>query len=1160
MGPTPADTGTAGNLLPVGDSDWTLSFWIRSQSTAGNPIVMKMSPMDLTVQATSTGMQMTAGGAVLDGNFSSGPADWHHVALTYASGGQYRLYLDGVLSDLGTGSALIQTENLLIGHHASSTMWEGWLDELRIYHRRLDELDFPEVMEGTASSLTPDLKYYWKMDEEQGTKSFDILRRNKLFFCGAIFSNSRPPVRTSGMTDSDGYYRIESANYGTGITFLAEPMKQFYLHRALKFTRSESNYATLPDFSLTPKATIETWVNSAGPDGVQTLLSKRWSGSNSFQLQLTPNGTDNDIIVKLNNQAQNFGTLGLGYHHLAFTIDNQGGSTLVTAYKDGGLIGSISMPATSGDWSDPTEPWVLGARKSGASFVDYYGGLIDELAIYDTTLQASAIQEHAQNSRDPQEAGLRIYYALDEGTGNQLNNSGSVLLTETGAAFGATWTIMAPNQSTTPHEFLPATRQVTLNPSVTSVDQVDFTDRSTIPVTGFVRYQNTDCFAENVEILVNGASYNPPIFTDSTGKFSIDFEPGTTANLSPKYEDHEFSPATWNIANLTSPKAGLVFNDVTIRQARGIVAGGHCRLPILITPDQPNGTVCIVHMRSIDVCFEKNIQLGADDGDDSGLYEFGTLPPIELTVAVIEHSDPNIKTYFQNLGGQQIDLRAQQDTIIDFIYHSQPQVSIVSGLEPNIQNCPTTVIEQGTNTTIRIEVAEYYLGTPCKLDTASLHIINGLANEVKDTTMSGIFLLYGFTAGAPNPSPPFLQNIQIIATTVDGNEGSITKSALITGLVSKSSTFTTQLPETPFLVLRDPPGDGSYSYLEKDKSVCQTMSFSTEATSAFGETIIVDIGPNFTVEPVMFEATVGPSITLNTQVTKVTESSMEVCSSFSERLSTKSDGPIVGPAQYLPDQDTWVQGGDIFVGGGLNVEFGYSDKVSFDTLSCGGAVEQVISVSPRNFGTTFMYSDFYIRNYVINQLQDIADDPNTTQAKKDTCLNSIALWQKILDNNKAQINAAKFIRNISFDSGIEYEYSETSDTSSTNGSGTSTDKLFQLDFSIVGYIAGLGGGAVIHYTTENVSGKNEETSLGSSITTGYVLADDDPGDAFSVDVAMDSVYKTPVFRVVTGQSLLSMGGQYRQQGTTQPATGAWFRLHGGGPAGQRARCFPHQPW
>lgn len=38
------------------------------------------------------------------------------------------------------------------------------------------------------------------------------------------------------------------------------------------------------------------------------------------------------------------------------------------------------------------------------------------------------------------------------------------------------------------------------------------------------------------------------------------------------------------------------------------------------------------------------------------------------------------------------------------------------------------------------------------------------------------------------------------------------------------------------------------------------------------------------------------------------------------------------------------------------------------------------------------------------------------------------------------------------------------------------------------------------------------------VTTGYVLSDNDPADAYTVDVAIDSVYKTPVFRLKAGQS------------------------------------------
>jgi len=1127
-----ADTSTQGNFLPNTGADWTLCFWIKNKTTVGNPVMMKVEALnaaenDLVVRAlNSNGIQVTVKNMTLTGQFASGPSDWHHVAITF-SNGQYRLYQDGVLTDLKTGELILASEELRFGKKASTETWEGNLDEVRVYHRRLDELDLPEVIEGTASTLTPGLKYYWKMDEEKGSKSFDLLHRNRFFFCGAIFSNDRPPVRTSGMTNEDGYYRIESANYGTGITFLAEASKFFYAHRALKFESAESDYATLPDFSVTPKATLETWINSAGPNGLQTILAKKWNGSNSFQLQLQPSGVDNKILFRLNGQVQDFGFLGIGYHHLAFTLDSTGTSTQVTAYKDGVLIGSATMPAYTGNWSEPTQAWTLGALKSGPDIFEPYGGLIDELAIYDTILPPATILTHAQNSRDPQERGLRIYYALDEGTGIELNNSGSVLITDQGKTFGTDWTIMAPNQSTTPHVFAPKTRQVTLNPSITSVDQVDFTDRSTIAVSGFVRYQNTDCFAKNVEILVNGSSYNPPIYTDTTGKFIIDLEPGATVRLTPKFEDHEFIPANYQVTNITSPIAGIVFNDITTRKITGYVAGGNCKLPILVNPDQPSGTVCIVKVRSLDGCFQRSIQLGASNngtnlGDVSGEYEFTNLPPIQLAIAVTEHSDPTIKTAFQVLGGKQVDLRRIPDTIVDFIYYAPPEVEIVTGLDPYSPTCPTIVLTQNQKYTMGIKLTEYYLGEGCPLDTGNVRIINEVAGTVVDTTLSNGILNIKFRAAIINSSPPFLQSIQVIGKSLAGNESSTTKKVLVTGLFAKANTFTTQLPMTPSLVLRDPPGDGSYSYLEKNQKVCKTISFAMDASSTLGGTVVLDLLPDFDIVAVAFTfsfgGNIGLELTSTTTHTKTTESSLEVCQSFDERISTSAEDLIVGPPDSLAFLGGWVQGGDLFVGSGLNVDFGFADRVKFDTTLCAGQSDQVVSVSPKNYGTTFMYTDNHIRNNVLRYLHAIVDDPGTTPEKRDTCLESIALWEKILKNNQLQKNAATFRRNISFSSGIEYEYAETSDTSSTSSTTESETKLLETNVNIIIDLQGVQVGGIIRTSEENVTGKTNETGTESSITTGFVLADNDPGDAFSVDVAMDSVYKTPVFKTASGQS------------------------------------------
>jgi hypothetical protein len=1113
------DTTPAG-FMPTAGAPWSISFWVKTDSAGADATILQLDqPYLLNVRPirSSTGQE----GIVLDRGAAplmsaafpnATKNDWHHVVLTF-NNDQLRLYMDGVLSAQGPSSGSdFSAKNLNLGARAGTGRWRGKLDELRVYHRALDELELAEVGNSTASSFTPDLELYWKMDEQLGTKSFDIMRRAVLSFCGPMFSVDRPTVRTAGITNEEGFYRIEGVSYGTGTTFLARPAKDFYLHRALNFMRDENDYATLPDFSVTPKATLELWVNSAGPDGDQCLLAKRWPG-NEFRVFLRENGLSSDIMFLLNGQEHNFGTLGMGYQHLAFTIDSSGFNRTVTAYKNGAPLGSQTFIGVTGDWSDPSENWRLGSRTDNQ---DYFDGLIDEVALYDTTLSQTAIQQHFLFSRDPQERGLRVYFSLDEGSGNQLNNSGS-LLTGSGTNVGAEWSPFAPNQMTTPHVFTPGVRQVTLNPSVTSVDQVDFSDRSFVPVSGFVRYKNTDCFAKQVEILVNDEPYSPRIYTDSTGKFTIDLEPGTTARLTPVFEDHQFIPAFWEVINVSSPIAGILFTDMTKRKIKVQVAGGECKKSIL-TPS----TVCLVKVASLDECFVRTETMPYPDGQ----YDFEDLPPLEqMTVSVIEHSNPDVKTFFQVQGGSTVDL-TERDTAINFIYFSPLQVALNSGLD-TVPNCNPGVIvlNQDDQVTLNVSIVEQYEQIVdmmnnvvddgvCPLDTGSIRFINGFADLTFDTIMSGPTLQYKFKVGGPNPSPPYLKTLQILGTSVAGRTGSLVKQGIVTGIRNKLNTFTTMMPMMPSVILRDPPGDGSSAFIEKTEKVCKTTEVSMEVEAGISASIDIEVAPtiNFVVAPFGLGkvVTVDPDFQANieTEVTykKVTNNSFQTCVSFNNKISTSDGDLIVGGAR----------GADLYVGEAINLIFGLADKVTFD--SCTVDVKQIIEVQPGNFATTFIYSEFNINNNVIRYLKALAADPNATPADTANYNESVRRWEAIVARNATLKEKAKLIRNLSFDAGVEYEYSETADTTIANSdeNGVNTDSkigtTFGIDFDNVGVEVKLN--AIVK--SSNAWKTEDGTEKG--LTTGYTLKDDDPGDAFTVDVAMDSVYKTPVFRLRSGQS------------------------------------------
>jgi hypothetical protein len=200
-----------------------------------------------------------------------------------------------------------------------------------------------------------------------------------------------------GKTNEKGYYRIESASYGTGTTFLAEPMKDFYMYRALKFVRERSRLRHPARLSVTPKATLELWVNSAGPDGTSACCPKPGPATTSG---CCSNPTAWPTISGFTSTARNttsaprHGLPAPGVYHRQQRYQRH-----VTAYKNGVPLGSHTFAGVTGNWSDPpaTGCWAPAQRRRRT---DHFGGLIDEVAVYDTTLSVAAYSRPLPGPRD----------------------------------------------------------------------------------------------------------------------------------------------------------------------------------------------------------------------------------------------------------------------------------------------------------------------------------------------------------------------------------------------------------------------------------------------------------------------------------------------------------------------------------------------------------------------------------------------------------------------------------------------------------------------------------------------------------------------------------------------------------------------------------------
>ncbi|TVR77179.1 MAG: hypothetical protein EA409_12170, partial [Saprospirales bacterium] len=570
---------------------WTVSAWVKIGDNYDRSGIIDLgSDLDknfwLLTTASGDGKGVIAGlgdGAntfELTHEFEDDPDGWHHVAAVYAAG-NLLLYINGNFVASRDGVDMGQDARFSIGSRRDQTgFFEGYIDDVRLFNRPLTSTEIYLTKDITVSSNLSGLVAYWKFDEGIGEKVFD-LSANKMHadIFGAKFSSNTPDIVNAGTTDVGGFYSIPGINYSQVQTFTAIPSKSFYSKSALEFNAAYQAYANLTDFGLAEKSTVEIIFKPFDLQNRQTLLSR---GNSDFELFVEAG----QFFLTVNGETQVLGAADNDYRHMALTLNS--GSGQLQYFLNGDLENTLTYANLSGDWPEGSL-WQLAAR-GGPTPEDFYSGLIDEVAFFDTTLTQSMIQLHASTQQgggiDPGNGFLTTYFPLDEGGGQEVYDYGAAM-TGTGEVINATFSIITYRQDETPHEFRPAQRIINLNFTSTTANDIDFVDESTVPISGVIRFQNTFCYQPEVEILVNGEPAFPPIFTDVNGRFVGDFEPGATVTLSPKFEDHSFLPASFQVRRINRPVAGVLFQNTTKRTITGQMAGNEkCRLSVI-----PDGAI-----------------------------------------------------------------------------------------------------------------------------------------------------------------------------------------------------------------------------------------------------------------------------------------------------------------------------------------------------------------------------------------------------------------------------------------------------------------------------------------------------------------------------------------------------------------------------------------
>ncbi|NUM71529.1 MAG: T9SS type A sorting domain-containing protein, partial [Ignavibacteriaceae bacterium] len=643
---------------------------------------------------------------------------------------------------------------------------------------------------------------------------------------------------------------------------------------------------------------------------------------------------------------------------------------------------------------------------------------------------------------------------------------------------------------------------VTLSSSNTAVNDIDFTDISQIAVSGKITNSvNPTCLNDTtIEILVNDSSWSPRVYANSNGEYIVEFEPGFSPKISPKRAGYLFTPAFYQLDSLTAPLAQKNFAQVTTYNLTVQVAGGKCELAL--------GGTTNVKITPLPDCggFTRTQQI-------TGTAKSTTFTGLGPGIFKIEVTRLAGDIIFE---ADTVDLR-NGSRLKKMTYYAPLQV-VASNLTPSVSTtCPpdnVPILEQLKKYKLTYKAVEIYNGVECVVTGSKFIFTNEIADADGPDSLfapSGA-VVDSFYAGLPNilPGGPHPYQKQILIRAVDslGRESApFSYWALVTGVKPRAgNTFATTSPELPLAILRQPPGDLSSSFWSQSSTLTQDFSVSNYSSDGSVQsymfstlpTIEIGLGKGFvttsisTVPILQFPS----SVTVSHSNTKTNQ--LRTTLQINENIAT-----------YNPSQNAGIKG-DIIFGLAYNVIYGITDSIKWDPATCSVKTGVGLSVAPDSIKTKFLYTEDYIRNTHIPNLYTLGTRRDSLHAKN---------WKNLLSyNDSLKLKSADSLQNISFSSGGVYSYSRSYSVDSILTFATTFDTL-NSNSMIGGLLINNAGGTTEEGEFHYRIGSFTETYVNTtSNTTGFTLADDDPGDGFTVNIAQDKVFGTPVFRTVAGQS------------------------------------------
>ncbi|MEM6318314.1 MAG: LamG-like jellyroll fold domain-containing protein [Bacteroidota bacterium] len=583
------------------------------------------------------------------------------------------------------------------------------------------------------------------------------------------------------------------------------------------------------------------------------------------------------------------------------------------------------------------------------------------------------------------------------------------------------------------HSFTPESRTAQLTFNQNTQNGNFFFDETAYIVRGQINPQNTDCRLADIEVKAIsyfriGNTKDVTTRTTETGTYSLVVNPNRPGltSLKIKVEDIQISTNTtipdstiYNFVASGQDSFTLVdFNNFPLLQELNfsettnypveIVIQNTCKLPI--SNDQFS-----IRIKSIDGCYDQTFKTF-----NNGKLTLN-LPPLNYTLSVVDvsnlsASNVTVLNYFKNRP-QLLDLASihknEASTLSDteiraltkrvFSYHTTPTISLLKDFPSESYVCDDNTsfaaLEQGQTYQLAFAVNELQNNLLCPVKEGYLKISNAAA-RTENTILQydanlDAFEPYTFTASDPLIVPPYIYNLTVEYFSADNDFlGTFSKSIIVQGDAAIPGTDVIVNPDSagseinfPLFILRDPPGDASFSTIGKGKTIQKSITVADETTGAAGlvlESSFLTIAGSFFEGEFLIGG--GNTGNLNWEYEITT----------TQAISTLDDPTQIG------------RKADVIVGAGIAMAYGFIKRLRVERCDSISLVKQ-IGVAPNKINTTWVFTVAQIEDIIKQAKEDslkITQGTLTlveggTQLSVEEALRKnnirISNWQKILE-------------------------------------------------------------------------------------------------------------------------------------------------------------------